>query len=125
VGVQRTRIHPGAVHRARDHRLAGHRDVVADLDVTGDPDHPPAHAAAAGRRAAGNATAARDHRVLADADVVTDLDQVVDPDAVLDDGVAERATVDGRIGADLDIVADHGRAELRNLDIAAGVRRMT
>src|SRR5690606_21922182 len=62
----------------------------------------------------------RRHRgVRADANVVCNLHKVVDLDAVLDDGVVDRAAVDGRVRADLDVVADDDAAELRHLDPAA------
>ena len=50
--------------------------------------------------------------------VVRDLDQVVHLHAVLDDRVAQRATVHRGVGADLDVVADERTADLRNLDPA-------
>src|SRR5690606_9283389 len=51
-----------------------------------------------------------------DADVVRDHHEIVELHAVLDHGVLDRAAVDRRVRADLDVVADHDRAELRHLD---------
>src|SRR5688572_17830018 len=69
--------------------------------------------------AAGDADAAGDRGVRTDARVVADLDLVVEPGTLLDDRVAEVAAVDGGVGADLDVVADAHRADLRDLDPAA------
>ena len=55
---------------------------------------------------------------------MTDLHLVVDLDAVLDDGVADRAAVYGRVRTDLDVIADRNPAELRHLDIAVPVLRL-
>ena len=45
----------------------------------------------------------------ADLHVVPDLHQIVDAGAGADDGVFQRAAVDGGVGADLDVVLDHAR----------------
>ena len=47
--------------------------------------------------------------VRADAHVVADLDLVVEAYVLLEHGVVERAAVDGGVGADLAVVADHAR----------------
>src|SRR5262245_36240670 len=86
---------------AVDHRRAADGDVPPDI------------------RAAPAADAAGDGAVRADAHVVADLNLVVELDALLDHGVVERAAVDRGIGADLDVVADAHRADLRNLHPAA------
>ncbi len=52
-------------------------------------------------------------------DVVPDLDLVVELDAVADHGVLDRAAIDGRVGADLDVIADAHAADLRDLEPAA------
>ena len=57
---------------------------------------------------------AGDHAVAADAHVVRDLDQIVDLGVFADNRVGHGATVDGGIGADLDIVLDNDAADLRN-----------
>ena len=51
--------------------------------------------------------------------IVGDLDEIVDLGALADHGVADRAAVDGGVGADLDIVLDDDAADLRNLVVAA------
>src|SRR5690606_38058379 len=84
-----------------------------DADAAGD------HTTLPDRRAAGDARSSRHRRVRPDAHVVGDLHEVVDLHAVLDDGVVDRAPVDRRVRADLDVVADDHRAELRHLDPAA------
>src|SRR3989454_3991627 len=59
----------------------------------------------------------------ADPDVVADLDLVVELDAVLDDGIVERAAIDGGVRPDLYVVADDHAPRLRNLDPAVSVGR--
>jgi hypothetical protein len=59
--------------------------------------------------------------VIADPHAVRHLDQVVELDAIADQRVVQRAAVDGGVGADLDVVADHHPAQLRYLDPHAAV----
>src|SRR5690606_31781814 len=100
-------------------RLRRDRRAIPDRDVTGDPRlsaerHVPPHL-----RAARDADL-RDHdAVLAEPDIVRDVDQVVDLAAVADHRAADRAAVDARVRADLDIRADHAPADLRHLDVTA------
>src|SRR5258708_21059304 len=54
----------------------------------------------------------------ADCHVVTDLDLIVDFRAFADDGVAQTAAIDGRSGADLDVVLDQDAAGLRYFQMA-------
>jgi len=74
--------------------LARQEDVVFDVGAARDP------------RLAGDETA------RADAAVVPDLHQVVDLRPRADDGVVHAAAVDGRIRADLDVVADDAASDL-------------
>ncbi|MEK7191792.1 MAG: hypothetical protein AAB153_05800, partial [Pseudomonadota bacterium] len=64
--------------------------------------------------AAGDPNARRDGGVVANTDVVRDMHLVIELDAITDDGVVERATIDGRIGADFHIIADHDAPKLRD-----------
>ena len=73
----------------------------------------------------GNAGTSGHGAVLADSNVVTNLHQVVELDAVLENRVLQRAAINAGIGADLDIIADHNRAELLDLDPPAIVWRKT
>mmetsp|Transcript_13957 Transcript_13957/g.38065 ORF Transcript_13957/g.38065 Transcript_13957/m.38065 type:complete len:520 (-) Transcript_13957:4331-5890(-) len=92
---------------------AVHQGQVAD-DVGRTADG--AVRADAGR--AGHRRATRHGGIAADVHVMGNLDEVVELDAVLDDGVAQRPTVDAGVGTNLDIVADADRAELLDLDVA-------
>src|SRR6267154_412386 len=74
-------------------------------------------------RAARNGGTPGHRRMGADAHVMADLDLVVQLDAVLDHRVVERAAVDRRVGADLDVVAYKGTPRLRNLDPAPRIAR--
>src|SRR3989338_8788065 len=73
--------------------------------------------------AAGNADTSGDRGMRADAHVVRNLNLVVQLHSVLDHRVVQRAAVDGGVRADLDIIADHHAADLRNLDPAPLVHR--
>src|SRR5437899_5501249 len=75
---------------------ATHRDVVADDDGTRNTRKPGYNA------------------IAADANIVGDLHQIVDLGALSDDGVGHRAAIDGRVGADLDVVLDDDAADLRH-----------
>ena len=53
-------------------------------------------------------------------DVVPDLDEIINFRALADDRVLKGAPIDGRIGADLDVVLDDDPADLRHLEVPAG-----
>ena len=80
-------------------------------------------AALADHAAAGDGDAGGQRRVRTDAAVVRDHDEVVELDAFFDDGVVERAAVDGGVGADFDVVTDVHAADLRHLDPRAFLGR--
>lgn len=77
--------------------LSGHDDMVADFGAAGDAD----------LRA--------EEIVLADFDIVSQMAKVIDLGTAADDGVVHRTVVDGGAGADLDVVADDGAAELADV----------
>src|SRR5690554_4071493 len=89
---------------AHEHGTAGDHTALSDL------------------RAPGGAGHRRHDGVSADTDVVPDLHEVVDFDAVLDDGVFDRAAIDGAARTDLDVVAEYDGTDLRNLDVHPGTR---
>lgn len=99
----------------RDHRHSSHENVVADLDVADHADATCNHAVAPDLGAAGNSHAASHRGVVADLHVVRNHDLVVELDAVANQRVGERTTVDGRVGADLDVVANAHAADLGDL----------
>src|SRR3954463_2086654 len=114
-------VRPRLEDRARDEGAGGDIHMVDDLQVAEDHRRAAERAMAADVGAAGDADAAGDRGVRADARVVADLDLVVELDAFLDHGVVESAAVDGGVGADLDVVADAHRADLRDLHPAPTV----
>src|SRR5207244_4110411 len=71
--------------------------------------------------AAGDPDLRDEQRVLADDDVVADVDEVVELRAAADAGLAERAAVDGAVGAYLDVVLDHRDSNLLDLEVAFAV----
>ncbi len=50
-------------------------------------------------------------------DVVPDLDQIINFGAFADNGVLKSPAVDGRVGADVDVVLDDDAAHLRHLEM--------
>src|SRR4029077_17516424 len=98
---------PGSDHGARsDGNVIGKSDPPAHHDIVPD--------CAASR----NAGMRGEHAVPPDLDVVRDLDEVVDLGPLPDHGVADRAAVDGRIGAYLHIVLDDDAPALGDLIMA-------
>src|ERR1700682_3070880 len=72
----------------------------------------------ANRQAARESYLGRKQTMPADCHVVTDLDLIVDFRAFADDGIAQTAAIDGRSGADLDVVLDQDAAGLRYFQMA-------
>src|SRR5690606_4320192 len=102
---------PGAAGEAR---AGAHLHVVGYGHRAADDDPVADHRAAAYGRLAGDEAGA------ADAHVVAHLAEVVDLRAGAHDRVVARAPVYGRVGADLDVVADDHPAQVPDLD---GARR--
>ena len=67
----------------------------------------------------GDADLRRHQHVAADGDAVGDLHQVVDLRARLDARLANRRPIDRRVGAQLHLVFDDDRGDLRNLLVRA------
>src|SRR5437660_600368 len=84
-------------HMVGETGLARQEDVVFDVGAARDP------------RLTGDQTAGPD------ATVVADLHEVVDLRPRAHDGVIHAAAIDGRVGADLDVVADDAAPHLRDL----------
>ena len=53
----------------------------------------------------------------ADAHIVANLHQIVDLGALADHGIADCATVNGRAGADFDLILNDDAPDLRNLAV--------
>ena len=68
---------------------------------------------------AGDADLGDDDAMAPDDDVVPDLHEIINFGALADDRVLKGAAIDGRIGADLDVVLDDDAADLRHLEVAA------
>src|SRR5207245_5682989 len=62
------------------------------------------------------------HHVFSDLAVVADVDQVVDLGAAPDAGDFQGSAVDGRVGADLDVIGDFEAAGLREFHVVSGCR---
>lgn len=72
--------------------------------------------------AAGKAGLRGDHDVFADLDVVANVHQVVNLRAAADARLIQRTAIDGRVGADFDIVFDYQPSDLWRLLIASTLR---
>ena len=108
-------------HLARLADISDHATLGADGRVVGDVQMP-RYADLAGEDAvlayfggAGDSALGGHHGVVADLDIVGDLAEVVDLDPVADDRGFHLGLVDGRPGADLDIVADDDIADVLDL----------
>jgi hypothetical protein len=76
-------------------------------------------------RAASETHLPHDEAMPANDDVMRHVDQIINLRALADDGGPERATVNGRIGADLDVVVDDDIADLQHFAVAAFVENIT
>ena len=101
--------------------LRRHDRALLEPQVSGDPRLPAQRDVVLELGAARDADLRDDDAVAADAHVVADLHQVVDLGAVPDPGAVGGRAVHATVGADLDVVADHHVADLRDLVVAAGV----
>ena len=103
----------------RDACLRTQDRAWTDLDVIGDA-YLAANNGAIRDRAAARDTGLRSyHHIAADGDVVSHVDEVVELRAPADRCLFERATVDGGIRADFDIVLDNKSALLGKLCVLA------
>ena len=80
--------------------------MVGNADLTGQ------HGEVANCHAAGDTDLRDNQAVATDRAVVSDLHKIIDLGALADYGIAGGAAVDGRIGADLDVVLDDGPSAL-------------
>ena len=108
---------PG-VDRVGDAGLRRGNHALADRDVAGHADLPGQRHVVFNRHTARHADLRRQQHVAADGDAVRDLHEVVDLGAGADARLANGGTIDGRVGADLDVVFDDDAADLRNLVVA-------
>src|SRR4051794_36262713 len=113
-GKQR-RVSAGLQNRLRYAGGAGDLHAVDDFQMPADHRATADPAIASDARTAGDAHAAGDRGMRADVAVVPYLDLVVELYTLFDHCIVERATIDGCIGADFDIVAEHHAADLRDL----------
>ena len=106
-----------AIHTRRHdvgnhHAAPEHHHIITDVQVPADAHCTTNHAALANAGGASNAGAGRNGRIGTNHTVVGDLDEVIELHAILDHGIAERTTVDGGVGPNLHLVANHDTAEL-------------
>ena len=85
------------------------------------PTWPPTTRIGADAARSGNAGLRRDHDIASHVHVVAEVDQIVDLHAALDAGFFQSAAIDGRVGADLDVIFNHEPPLLRELEIFAAV----
>ena len=104
--------------------MCGEDGARPDGDVVGDTHLPRQHRPVADRARARNADLRHQDDVFSYIAVMADLNQVVDLAAPPDDGLAESRTVDGAIGADLDVLLDAQPSYLGNLAVRRAVERV-
>src|SRR5215207_6276421 len=97
----------GDLRAPADPAMAYHPDLASDYDEV------------LQRRRTRDADLRDDYAVAPDDHVMTDLDEVIDLGPLADDPVAARAAIDGRVGADLDVVLDDDAADLGHLPVPA------
>src|SRR6185312_4184232 len=102
--------------RPAENDAFAYRHVVSKADLAGD------NCAVFDNARAGDANLCGDDDIFPDDAVVRDVDTVVDLCAASDAGLAERAPVDGGVGADFDVVLDDAGALLRKEKMRAGFR---
>src|SRR5580698_8417207 len=102
--------------------LSAENHARADVRVVANAHLSRQHSALAHRaRSADTGSHHQDH-ILADVAVVANVYQVVDLRPAADARLGQRAAINGRIGADLDVVLDRQRSLLRELRVSAGLR---
>ena len=111
--------HTGANNFARqyarlraDNRAALHANVVAKTNLSAD------NAVIFDRDAAADAGLSGDHYAFADIAVVSDVDHVVELGAAADSRAAQSRAIDAGVRAQLYVVFDYHRADLRKLVMA-------
>ncbi len=95
--------------------VGGEARAVPDVDMSRAPGLPPHEDAAPQPRAAREPALRGDDRKIPHLAVVRDHDEIVDLHAPADPGDSRRGAIDRRQRADLDVVADLDRSDLRDL----------
>ena len=103
--------------------LAAENDAGADMRVVADAHLAGEHRAVAHRAGAADAHPRDQNHVFANLAVVADVDQVIHLGSAANLCLLQRAAIDGRVGADLNVVFDEQRALLRKLGVRAGEPR--
>src|SRR4051794_18121776 len=114
---RRARHKHAGVDMAGDAGLRAEHRAFADVHVPGDPHLPAHHHVVLDNRAAGYSDLRREQHAAADLHAVRDVDEIVDLGALSDSGFANGGPIDGRVGADLDVVLYDQIGELRNLEM--------
>src|SRR5205814_7238570 len=93
--------------------------VIANLDMPNDTSLTANQDTLTDPHTASNSGLRCDDRIRADHNVVRDLHEIVDLCSLLDPGSAKTGAIDGRVGADLDIIVDLYNSQLLNFFLAA------
>ena len=110
-------------HVRHDTALRRDLDAITNIEVTGQADLPAHGHEITYRRAARNAGHGGDHTTTPQFHVVPDLHQIINPASGTDHGIAHGASVNGRIGADIAIIADQDTPYLGYFYMPARVYR--
>src|SRR5262249_11175974 len=98
---------------------------IPDRHMVGDAGHAADNDKVAQHHTPRNADLTGQYAMTSDFRVVPDLHQIINFLALADHGVAERAAVDRRIRADLDMILHDHAAELGNLHVTVSAGRKT
>src|SRR5437867_4506937 len=104
-----------------DTRLRAQHGAISDADMIADSDLSAQDHASPDFARARDPGLCRDDGILTDLHVVGHHDEIIDLHAASHDGRSQRAAVDRRVGADLDVVLDDHAADLGNLPMGRAV----
>src|SRR5579871_328536 len=96
---------------------------IPDRHMVGDAGHAADNDEIAQHHTPGYAHLTGEHAMASDLRVVPDLHQIINFGALADHSIAECTSVDGRVGADLNLVLHDHPAKLRNFHMAIGAGR--
>src|SRR5205823_3624485 len=116
----RGRAEPGAaLGTLRNATLRTDGGVIANLDMPNDTSLTANQDTLTDPHTAGNSGLRCDDGILADHNVVCDLHEIIDLRALLNPRPSEPGAINGRVGADLDIIVDLNHPQLLNLLLLA------
>src|SRR5690348_2660359 len=108
---------------AHDAAMRSHARPLAERDMVGQSALTADHDEIVEPRAAGDPDLRAEHAPATDDDVVPDMHEIINHRAVADRRVGGGTSIDRRVRADLDVIAYHDAAELRDADMTRRIGR--